>query len=82
MFLSTPTIEELQSLELPTLIDMLVEETVTYIKVIERDGFTNISNACKETIIKLQAAIEARQNFEKKQPDVPQNISSSKQNSL
>ena len=62
MFLSTPTIEELQTLELPTLIEMLVEETVAYIKLIERDGFSHKSNACKEAIINLQAAIEAKQN--------------------
>ena len=64
MFLTTPTIEELQTLELSTLIEMLVEETVAYIKLIERDGFSHKSNACKEAIINLQVAIEAKQNLE------------------
>ena len=66
MFLSIPTIEELQSLELSTLIDMLVEETVAYTKIIERDGFSHKSKACMEAIVNLQIAIEARQNLENK----------------
>lgn len=65
MFLTSPTIEELQSLELSTLIDMLVEETVAYIKLIEIDGFSDKSNARKEAIINLQVVIEAKQNLEK-----------------
>ena len=82
MFLSTPSIEELQSLELSALIDMLVEETVAYIKLIERDGFSHKSNACMEVIINLQVAIETRQNLEKNQPGISQKLSSQNKTSL
>ena len=66
MFLTIPTIQELQTLELSALIDMLVTETVTYSQLIERDGVSTQSIACKEVIINLQAAIEARQKLENK----------------
>ena len=61
MFLPTPTVEELQTLDLSTLIDMLVEETVAYTKLIEREGYSYISNAYKELIINLQEVIKDKQ---------------------
>ena len=66
MFLTTSTIEELQTLDLSTLLDMLVEETLTYSKLIEEGGFSDKSNACKEVIINLQAVIRAKHDLEKK----------------
>ena len=63
MFLTTPTIKELQALELSTLLDMLVEETVTYSKLIEGEGFSHKSNACREAIINLQTVIRAKQGL-------------------
>ena len=68
MYLPTPTVEELQTLELSTLIDMLSEETVAYTKLIEREGYSYLSNANKELIINLREVIKDKQkNIEKKQ---------------
>jgi len=60
MFLPLPTVEELQNLDISTLIDMVVEETVAYSKLIEREGYSYKSNAFKELIINLQAVIKAK----------------------
>jgi len=64
MFLTPPTVEELQNLDISTLIDMLVEETVAYTKLIEREGYSYKSNAYKELIISLQAVIKAKHDLE------------------
>ena len=63
---TTHTAEELKNSELSTLIDMLVEETVAYTKLLAAEGFSDKSNACKEVIINLQAVIRAKHDLEKK----------------
>lgn len=65
MFLTTPTISELLALELPTLTDMLAQQTSLYIKLVNDEGVSHRSNACKDNILNLQIAIESKKNVEK-----------------
>ena len=67
MFLTTPTIEELQILDVPVLLDMLGKETSIYLKLLQEEGFSDIAMACKGTLVNIQAAIEIKINLEKKQ---------------
>lgn len=64
MFLTPPTIEELQNLDLSTLIEMLVEVTMAYTKLIESEGCSYKTNACKQQIINIQAAIKVKHDLE------------------
>jgi hypothetical protein len=65
MFLTLPTIHELQALDLPVLIDMLVQQTAIYTKMLTREGFSAPTETCKELIINIQAAIEAKRSEKK-----------------
>lgn len=67
MFLVPPSIEELKNLDLSTLIDMLVEVTVAYSRLIESEGISYKSNACKEQIINLQTVIKVKHNLENRE---------------
>jgi len=62
MFLSTPTIDELKKFELSVLIDMLVQQTNIYTKLLAKEGISLESNACLETIANIQCAIELKKN--------------------
>lgn len=59
VFLTIPTINELRALELPVLIDMLVKQTAIYTKML-RQGFAGPTDALKDLIVNIQAAIEAK----------------------
>jgi len=74
MFLTPPTIGELQNLDLPTLIDMLVKQTAFYTSLVKDEGFSGQSDACRQTINNIQAAIEFRQNLEKQTTETISNI--------
>jgi hypothetical protein len=65
MFLTLPTIHELQALDLPVLIDMLVQQTAIYTKMLTKRGFSGPTETCKELIVNIQAAIEAKRNENK-----------------
>ncbi|HEX7905725.1 MAG TPA: hypothetical protein VF487_17755 [Chitinophagaceae bacterium] len=65
MFLQPASIEELQTLELPALVDMLVTHTGIYTKLLAEEGFSDQLPGCKEVIISIQAAIDAKLNFKK-----------------
>ncbi|MBC7949440.1 MAG: hypothetical protein H7Y42_16255 [Chitinophagaceae bacterium] len=56
--MTTPTIQELQRLELPLLLDMLVQQTATYTQFLKQEGNTPRTLACRETIINIQEAVE------------------------
>ena len=60
MFLTNPTIPELQLLDLPVLVDMLAKQTEDYVQLISEEGFTTRSAAAKISIQNIQAAIEAK----------------------
>ena len=64
MFLTPPTVAELQNLDLSTLIEMLVEETIAYTKLIESEGYSYKTNACKQLIINIQAIIKVKHDLE------------------
>ena len=65
MFLTSPTSQELQLLELPLLIEMLSVYTDEYIRILQTEGFTTRTGAAKELLLNIQAAIEAKKNSEK-----------------
>jgi hypothetical protein len=65
MFLTLPTIHELQALDLPILIDMLVQQTAIYTKMLTKRGFSGPTETCKELIVNIQAAIEAKRSEKK-----------------
>lgn len=62
MFLNTPTIEELQSLELSQLIDMLTTQTLDYVKQFKEEGFSFQAYTLRENILNIQAAIQIKKN--------------------
>jgi hypothetical protein len=61
MLLTTPTIEELQSLELSILVDMLAQQTGFYTKFIKEAGFTHESESYRQLIVDIQKAIELKE---------------------
>ena len=65
MLLTAPTIEELQSLELASLIDMLAQQTGFYTKYIKEAGFTRESETCRRLIADIQKAIELKETLAK-----------------
>jgi hypothetical protein len=65
MFLTTPTFKELQELDLPVLLDMLVIETSNYTRLLAIEGFTGRVEAAKENIMSIQLAIEAKRRTER-----------------
>jgi len=66
MFLQPASLEELQTLELPALVDMLVTHTGIYTKLLAEEGFSDHQlRGCKEIIMNIQAAITAKINFKK-----------------
>jgi hypothetical protein len=74
MFLTAPTIKELQALELPQLIDMLTAQTFDYVEQFKREGFSFEAYNLRENILNIQAAIEIKKNLAKnnsnRDPDV------------
>ena len=60
------TMSEYQNLELSTLVDLLAQKTLSYIRLIKEEGFSERASQCKETIVDIQAAIEAKKYLDKK----------------
>ena len=77
VFLTCPTIEELQNLDMSLLMDMLVSETDSYAKIFTTEGFTEKLIHHREIIQNLQAAIELKRKAEKSSPGSGQNSPSS-----
>lgn len=65
MFLQPASLEELQTLELPALVDMLVTHTGIYTKLLAEEGFSDQLPGCKQIIMDIQAAIDTKINFKK-----------------
>lgn len=63
MLLAHPTIQEIKNAELSTLLDMLVELTKTYTKMIAKKGFSPQSEVFRQILINLQSAIQIRRNI-------------------
>lgn len=62
MLLTTPTIEELQNLELASLVDMLAQQTGFYTKHIKEVGFTPESEIYRQLIADIQKAIKLKES--------------------
>ena len=62
MLLTAPAIEELQNLEMASLVDMLAEQTGFYTKFIKEVGFTHESETYRQLIVDIQKAIELKAN--------------------
>jgi len=62
MFLTNPTVAELQLLDLPVLVDMLAKQTADYVQLVSEEGFSPKSAAAKEVLQNIQAAIERKKS--------------------
>ena len=82
MFLSAPEIRELQNLEMPTLVDMLVYHTQSYFTLLRLDGVTNTTRICRESVENIQAAIRSKRELEKQTPNTLPDITIVKINSV
>jgi len=60
MYLTNPTIPELQLLDLPVLVDMLAKQTADYVQLVSGEGFNIRTAAAKESLQNIQAAIESK----------------------
>jgi len=75
VFLTTPTIEELKILDMPSLIDMLAYQTNLHIQLLKSEGLSNTTKTCRECINNIQAAIEMKRELEKNSTDTGSDIS-------
>ena len=66
MFLTPPTVEELQQSDLPELVDMLSTQAAEYSRLIKIEGVTSRTIAIRDFILNIQAAIDAKRAAEKK----------------
>jgi hypothetical protein len=64
VFLASPTIEELQVLDMPILLDMLAYQTSLHVQLLKEEGLSNTTKTCKECIKNIQAAIEMKKKLE------------------
>ena len=69
MFLTTPTIEELQHLDMSTLMDMLAYQTKLHFTLLKTDGVNNTAQICRDSIINIQLAIEFKRKGESNTTD-------------
>ena len=65
MFLTNPTIEELQELDLPVLLDMLAYQSAFHSRLAKSDGISGIAETSQELIINIQTAIQRKKRLEK-----------------
>jgi hypothetical protein len=65
LYLTTPSTQELQDLEVPILLDMLSKQTSLYSKLLHEEGRSNNTIACKEILMNVQAVIAVKINSEK-----------------
>lgn len=64
VFLTNPTIEELQNLEIPVLVDMLAYQTGLHLQLLKTEGMSSATDACKELITNIQVVIETKRILE------------------
>ena len=65
VFLTNPTIAELQALEMPVLMDMLAYQTNLHIQLLKEEGLTTTAKTCKACIEDIQAVIELKKSMER-----------------
>jgi len=79
VFLTNPTIEELQALDMSVLLDMLTYQTSLLLKLIKSDGVSGTVYSSEQLIINIQTAIESKKQLEKNSRGVPSEISFSRE---
>lgn len=65
MFLTPPTIEELEQSDLPDLVDMLSRQTLEYSQLLKSEGMTSRTLAIKEMVLNIQAVIDSKKDSQK-----------------
>ena len=72
--MTSPTIQELQNLDLAGLLELLAEHTSFYTNYIKEEGFSDESNAYRQAIDVIQAAIQLKKNLEQNATSTITNI--------
>jgi len=67
VFLTNPTIDELLTLDMSLLMDMLVYQTRLYVQLMKQDGVSSTTKACRELIDNLQSAIYRKKALQKQE---------------
>ena len=70
MFLTTPSVIELQMLELPVLLQMLNQQTADYIQLLKEEGFCTRTTAVKQFLDNIQEAIQAKRVTEQEKTSI------------
>ena len=65
MFLTSPTVEELQQSDLDDLVDMLSKQVAEYSRLIKIEGVTSKTIAIRDLILNIQSAIDAKKAAQK-----------------
>lgn len=65
MFLTPPTVEELQQSDLRDLVDMLSKQAAEYSRLIKIEGVTSKTIAIRDLILNIQSAIDAKKAAQK-----------------
>jgi hypothetical protein len=63
--LSALSIEELQALDMPVLVDMLAYQTAMYLRLMKSPNIENAIQVYKDSIVNIQAAIYIKRELEK-----------------
>lgn len=66
MFLTPPTVEELQHSDLSELVDMLSKHAAEYSRLTKMEGVTSRTIAIENLILNIQAAIDVKKTAQKK----------------
>jgi len=76
VFLTNPTIEELEALDMPLLLDMLTYQTSLHVQLLQEEGLSITSKTCRECIINIQTAIEVKRSWKRSNSDTRPAVSS------
>ena len=75
MFLTNPTVEELQALDMTMLIDMLEYQTNLHVQLLKEEGLSNTARTCKECMINIQTVIKMKKKEARKTVQTGSDIS-------
>ena len=64
MFLTNPTREELEQLDVETLTAMLAQQTAFFVDVLTEEGSSQRAHAQKELIARIQEVVSAKKTVE------------------
>ena len=69
VFLTNPTIEELEALDMPLLLDMLTYQTNLHVQLLQEEGLSITAKTCRDCIINIQTAIEVKRSWKRNNSD-------------